>query len=54
MFSRLGAEVHVIARGPLPLAPRFDKEVGGSAFFHRFVLHAYRPEARMACVWVSF
>ncbi|KIZ06930.1 Glutathione reductase [Monoraphidium neglectum] len=36
MFSRLGAEVHVIARGPLPLAPRFDKEVC------QFALDQYR------------
>jgi glutathione reductase (NADPH) len=28
MFARLGCEVHVIARQELPLAPRFDKEVG--------------------------
>lgn len=27
MFARLGAEVHVVARQALPLAPRFDQEV---------------------------
>ena len=28
MFQRLGRDVHVVARQELPLAPRFDKEVG--------------------------
>lgn len=30
MFARLGCEVHVIARQNLPLAPRFDQEVGAA------------------------
>jgi NADPH-dependent 2,4-dienoyl-CoA reductase/sulfur reductase-like enzyme len=31
MFQRLGCEVHVVARQALPLAPRFDAEVGGGS-----------------------